>query len=142
MLALLLAGCATRREAVAPPAQQPEPAKEQPAEPPASNAGTSAPTSLDEDEKDGAPLTTIEAAEAEFARVERELDGLWASAEKPEAKAQDKLAPCDTSCKAFLSLERAATAICRIAGDTDPRCTRARKTVEKNRQRIAECACE
>jgi len=74
--------------------------------------------------------------------VERELDGLWAGAEKPEAKARDDLAlRCETSCKAFLSLERAAAAICRLAGDADARCTLARKTLEKNRQRISECAC-
>jgi len=110
------------------------------AEPPAPNAGTAAPTSLDQDE--GLEPTTIEAAEAEFARVERELDGLWAAAEKPEAKAKDDLAiRCETSCKAFLSLERAAAAICRIAGDADSRCAAAQKTVEKNRQRISECAC-
>jgi hypothetical protein len=139
LVGILLGGCARRGEAGAPATPRPEPAKEQPASEPAPNAGA-APSSLDED--DGSKLTTIEAAEAEFARVEQQLDGLWAGAEKPDKKAEsDPLAACDTSCKAFLSLERAAAAICRLAGEADARCMQARKSVERNRQRIAECAC-
>jgi hypothetical protein len=137
LLIALVFGCARPGEAASPPSQTPEqPAGEQPAP----NGGAAAPTSLEGDE--GPALTTIEAAEAEFARVERQLDGLWAEGERPEAKGSDDLAlRCETACKAFLSLERAAVAICRLGGDADSRCTLARRTVEKNRQRISECAC-
>ena len=139
LLAALIVGCAPSGKAVPPPVQTTEPATEQPAG--AQDAPEAdAPTSLDED--DGPALTTVEAAQAEFTRVERQLDGLWGEAAKAEGKAQDDLAiRCETSCKAFLSLERSAAAICRLAGDADARCTLARKTVEKNRQRISECAC-
>jgi hypothetical protein len=143
MLAVAFAGCAARGEAGSPPAKQPQPETPQPAvQEPAPNASPSGPSLLDQDE--GPPLTTIEAAEAEFARVEREFDGLWPApekADKAEAKPRDELAGCDQSCKAFLSLERAAAAICRLAGDADSRCTRAKKILEKNRQRMADCAC-
>ena len=122
------AGCARVGKDGSTPAKQPVPAQQ-----PAGQPG-----SVGQDE--GAELTTVEAAEAEFARVERELDGLWGGADKPEAK-DDRANRCETSCKAFLSLERAAAAICRLAGDADQRCAGAKKTVEKNRQRIAECAC-
>src|SRR6185503_3327901 len=136
----LLAACAPRGEAGSPPAKQPEPVTQQPGpEQPAPNAGAAGPSSLEQGE--GSELTTIEAAEAEFSRVSRELDALWTEAEKPEAKARDEFSACDPSCKAFLSLERAAAAICRLAGDADSRCAQAKKTVEKNRQRIADCAC-
>jgi hypothetical protein len=157
-LIALLFGCGGGMQGAPAPAA-PEPAPEAPAAEQAEpSASESAPSSLDRDE--GPPLTTLQAAETEFARVERQLDALWtpaapsaspapeapgkagSEAQQPEAKASDDLAlRCETACKAFLSLERAAAAICRLGGEADARCTRAKSTVEKNRQRISECAC-
>jgi hypothetical protein len=51
-------------------------------------------------------------------------------------------ARCPKACKAFASLERAGDAICRLAGENDARCTRAKDVVKQNATRVAACGCE
>lgn len=56
-------------------------------------------------------------------------------------KAEGVDSRCAHACKAFDSLSRAADAICRIAGERDERCTRARDTRDQNRARVQSCGC-
>lgn len=48
---------------------------------------------------------------------------------------------CESACKAFASLERAAKGVCRLTKDDDARCVRAKEIVEENRTRVAACKC-
>lgn len=48
---------------------------------------------------------------------------------------------CASLCRAFSSLQRAQVALCRLAGEGDPRCTEARRIVEDNAKRVARCGC-
>jgi|RhiMethySRZTD1v2_1073278.scaffolds.fasta_scaffold05021_9 hypothetical protein len=65
---------------------------------------------------------------------------------KSEAQAEKKVesAPprCHSLCQAFSSLARAADAVCRLAGEADDRCTRARTSVRTHFQRVASCRCK
>jgi len=49
--------------------------------------------------------------------------------------------PCATACSALASMRRAVDAICRMAGEGDPRCVEARKTLADDDARIARCGC-
>ncbi len=48
---------------------------------------------------------------------------------------------CVSSCRAIASMRRAVTALCRMAGPDDARCTDAKKTLESSESRIATCHC-
>lgn len=50
-------------------------------------------------------------------------------------------APCDIACVALASMERAATYLCRLAGEGDPRCPAARGRVRAARDRVQAAAC-
>lgn len=45
--------------------------------------------------------------------------------------------PCDTACRALVSMERAAEHLCGLAGDSDPRCGGARTRVKGASERVA-----
>jgi len=68
-----------------------------------------------------------------------------AEAEAPKDRAEKKAAEpetsCQTACRAFASLERAADSVCRLAGPKDSRCTRAQEIVTTNTPRVASCGC-
>ncbi len=49
--------------------------------------------------------------------------------------------PCEHACRAFASMERAVAAVCRLAGEADVKCTRARKVLDDNTARVKACAC-
>lgn len=49
--------------------------------------------------------------------------------------------PCELACRALASMKRAADAVCRLAGETDPRCTDARRRVSESETRVAACSC-
>lgn len=61
----------------------------------------------------------------------------------PPAKAEKKSAEssCSTACRAFASLERAASAVCRITGEKDGRCSHAHAVLADAKQRVAVCTC-
>jgi hypothetical protein len=65
-----------------------------------------------------------------------------ADAEDP-AKDQKKSegSSCPTACHAFSSLDRAATAVCRITGEKDGRCSHAHAVVADAKKRVAACPC-
>jgi hypothetical protein len=119
------------------------------------------PTSVAAEEKDTADFSSVEQAEAELRRAREALEVALAppppaspatgssGAEarppagtppepRPEKKAES---PCETACRALASLERAAAAVCRLAGEADARCTRAKQTVAESSRRVAACGC-
>jgi len=156
LLALATIGACTKE---APPAQSPEPSGGMPgstAEPSKTADEEAAPSSTT---TTGAELENLEQAEAALARARQQLDTVLGaapaagesgaekddadrSAERPRSEAEKKAdSPCVTACRAFASLERAQLAVCRLAGDADARCTRAKSMVEESARRIARCGC-
>lgn len=93
-----------------------------------------------EDERDDG-FTTLASAEAAFAKAKSELETLVVVGGKAVALSTGD-AKCERACKAFSSLERAASGICRIAGESDARCTKARGVVTEHRPRVAACGCD
>lgn len=67
-----------------------------------------------------------------------------AADEAPKGKAEKKRSEtsCQTACRAFQSLGRAADSICRLAGDEDERCGRAREVVTQAERRVTACGCK
>jgi hypothetical protein len=49
---------------------------------------------------------------------------------------------CENACRAFASLSRAASAVCRMDGDNGAHCTRAKRVVSDSQSRVASCACQ
>jgi hypothetical protein len=62
-------------------------------------------------------------------------------ASKPKADKKAGETSCQTACRAFQSLGRAAASICRLAGDGDERCEHARSVVARAERRVAACGC-
>jgi hypothetical protein len=125
----------------------PPPAPEVPAEPSADDeakkkeikSADKAPSSLRRDE----PKTLAE-AEAALSKAERDLDRLLTAGTGKSGKAAPLSvgdSRCDEACKAFASLKRAADAVCRLAGETNTRCARARDLVKENEGRVKSCNC-
>jgi len=48
---------------------------------------------------------------------------------------------CASSCRALASMRRAVTALCRMTGDGDNRCTDARRTLADNEAKVTVCKC-
>jgi hypothetical protein len=61
-------------------------------------------------------------------------------AEKADKKGRDQ-PNCDLACRAFSSLARAASAVCRLDGDGGERCGRARQTLSDAEARVSGCSC-
>jgi hypothetical protein len=68
-------------------------------------------------------------------------DGAPPAAPAPKAEKKSAETGCATACRAFSSLGRAASAVCRIAGEKDPRCTQAHGVVADAEKRVAACGC-
>lgn len=50
--------------------------------------------------------------------------------------------PCSIACRALASMDRAATHLCGLSGESDPACTSARERVKNASDRVsARCAC-
>ena len=150
LLPFAAAGC-KRAETMAPESPR--------AEPP----GAAAPSSIEPAKKDAneESFTTLDEAQRALSAAEGELASLFApaqpagpppppapaaggtGAEKPSAldTEQKPASRCELACKAFSSLGRAADAVCRLAGEQDARCARARSSVDDNRRRVASCGC-
>jgi hypothetical protein len=125
-------------EAPSTPAAPAEPHSEQPAvksgsEPPAEGTGSP----LDKNE-----YKNVGEAESALASAKSELDQLL---QKPGGGA-DRLSVgdsrCENACKALASMKRAADAVCRLAGDGDTRCKKARTLVKDSEGRVSVCKCD
>ena len=58
--------------------------------------------------------------------------------ESPRTAAADS---CSQSCRALSSMRRAVTALCRMTGEEDARCSDAKKTLSDSESRVARCHC-
>lgn len=103
--------------------------------------------------------TSLAEAEAALEKARAELGAPRAEARpaesQPEKAKRPSTAPaggaaplaegaerCVNACKAFASLKRAASAVCRLAGDTNARCKRAQTIVQDSEARVAVCKCD
>src|SRR5450755_3717761 len=111
-------------------------------------------------------LSTLEAAERALNQAKADLDRLALAeptpeiarsadaAEKKDAKrgapsAAGASAPagsapsgqCEEACRAFASLTRAASAVCRLDGDGGSHCSHAKRVVTESQRRVANCTC-
>lgn len=108
---------------------------------------------------------SIEEAQAEIAAAQAQLGGSGGSsrfapapgaapaagASKPPATAPappsaDTARPsaedrCGSPCRALASMRRAVTALCRMTGNEDARCTDAKRTLVDSEGRVAPCSC-
>jgi hypothetical protein len=145
----------SERYASPPPAQAPAP-------PPAAESGPPTTMGAPEPKKSQSAPETLAEAEAALTQARAELDSAWAElgrggasapARAPAGRAADERetrasagaskseSRCGNACRAFASLERAAGAVCRLAGDATERCARARKIREQSELRVTTCGC-
>jgi hypothetical protein len=153
----------------APPAAEAAPSSAAPASPAAAPApqGLDQARSTESAAKDE-EFTNLEAAERALNQAKSDLDrlaladapvriGRAAPADgAPKAEKKDKSASgagaaaaspapnalCDNACRAFASLTRAASAVCRLDGNGGSHCSRAKKVVADSQQRVSSCACQ
>ena len=59
----------------------------------------------------------------------------------PKTKNEAPTDACTSPCRAFASMRRAVEALCRMTGETDERCVKARRTLETTNGRVASCRC-
>lgn len=116
--------------------------------------------------RDGEGPQTIEEAQDQIAEAQARLGGgaieekptdtpapTPAPAEGSDGKKKDAQSPprggatatptnrCESSCRAYASMRRAVESLCRMTGETDERCIRARRTLETSTSRVATCMC-
>jgi hypothetical protein len=92
-----------------------------------------------------APVQVGRAAPADGAPKAEKKDKSAHSASASAGAAAASPAPsalCDNACRAFASLSRAASAVCRLDGDGGSHCSRAKKVVADSQQRVSSCACQ
>lgn len=119
-------------------------------------------------QEDEAEFSTLEAAERALNQAKADLDRLALAepapavgpnaaadraAEKKESKAgrapsaagaaapAKSNAVCEDACRAFSSLSRAASAVCRLDGENGTHCSRAKHVQADAQQRVASCSC-
>lgn len=138
-------GTAAGDPGAAQPGYGVSPAPEAPGAP---NTGSLPSSTVQPDTKPAEPLDkpveykTIEEAETALASGKTELDKLLTKAGGGADRLTTDDARCENACKAFSSMKRAADAVCRLAGDPDPRCKKARTLVNRSEARVAVCKCE
>lgn len=95
---------------------------------------------------------TVEEAQDRIARARAELETPpaqpGAASATPPAKQEESrraesgsASACSNPCRALQSMKRAVEALCRMAGDSDTRCTDARRTLDESTSRVASCRC-
>ncbi|HEY8087975.1 MAG TPA: hypothetical protein VIF09_09020 [Polyangiaceae bacterium] len=129
----------------------------------ASATGGASPTTAEPAAESAREPASIEEAQAQLARARADLGGwvapdgksrLDSTSKEPaeERKLEQPTSPatgdfrdaaggCATACRAMGSMKRAVDAICRMAGEADPRCTEARKTLTDSAGRVVGCGC-
>lgn len=103
--------------------------------------------------------TTVAEAQDQIERLRAELGGAdqdkdkktSVDAERPSAdtsssavreeRAAGATDACASSCRALSSMRRAVSALCRMTGDEDARCSDAKKTLGESESRVARCHC-
>lgn len=112
-------------------------------------------------------FATVEAAERALNQAKSDLDRLALAEPSPVQSrraadgAEKKSAPraqapspagaaasaapnpqCEDACRAFASLSRAASAVCRLDGDSGAHCGRAKRMVSDSERRVSSCVCQ
>ena len=82
-------------------------------------------------------LDTIEGAEQALADDLQVLDAAFSDATALSASSDR----CNRVCRAIGSMRRSVDAICRLAGDDDERCKKARGSLDRNDKRVKESSC-
>lgn len=150
----------------APAAELPPPAEAAPAAPAPAPQGLDKLRDTEAGQSDDFP--DLEAAERALNQAKSDLDRLalaepvrpvgragsadGASASRAEKKDAKRPAPsaapasnapnvCESACRAFASLSRAARAVCRLDGDSGAHCTHAKRVVSDSQSRVSSCAC-
>ena len=163
------APAASSTSTIAPADQRvatPESAVAAPAPAPASAQGLDTPKS--KAARDEAEFGSLEEAERALNQAKADLDRLalaepapaigrsgssGPAAEKKESKPARAPSPagaaapvksnavCEEACRAFSSLARAASAVCRLDGATGSHCNHAKHVLADAQQRVASCSC-
>jgi type IV secretory pathway VirB10-like protein len=126
-------------------ATTPEPAQNQAPPPPAGlpSGGAQPATPADKKALDQpVEYQSVEEAEKALTGAKTELDKLLTKASGGADRLSTDDARCENACKAFSSMKRAGDAVCRLAGDSDPRCKKARTLVKGSESRVAVCKCD
>jgi hypothetical protein len=90
-----------------------------------------------------APVQVGRAAPADGApKAAKKEKNAHAASAGAAAASSAPAALCDNACRAFASLSRAASAVCRLDGDGGSHCSRAKKVVADSQQRVSSCACQ
>jgi len=90
-----------------------------------------------------APVQIGRAAPADRApKAEKKDKSAHAASAGEAAPSSAPTALCDNACRAFASLSRAASAVCRLDGNGGSHCSRAKKVVADSQQRVSACACQ
>jgi hypothetical protein len=108
-----------------------------PASPSPAPAKNAAPTTLEREP------STIDEATQQLAQARAVLEpehDEQAGGQPPHAL-DSASSECEGACRAIASMRRAVDALCRLAGDTDDRCTDARATLSRCETRVAKCGC-
>lgn len=88
----------------------------------------------------GDQFALLSDAEAALKAADQQLERLYLVSGKASQLAEND-DRCVRACAAFSSLERAAAGVCRLAGERDARCTKARGRVSHHQAKIAACSC-
>lgn len=90
----------------------------------------------------GSEATTVEQALADLEEDEELFMTALDDAQRAaELSGGDRGGPCLRACQALGSMRRSVTAVCRLAGDADARCARARSVLDRSEGRIADARC-
>jgi type IV secretory pathway VirB10-like protein len=109
---------------------------------PSGGAQPATPTDKKEALDQPAEYQTVEEAEKALTGAKTELDKLLTKAGGGADRLASEDSRCESACKAFSSMKRAGDAVCRLAGDSDARCKKARTLVKGSESRVAVCKCE
>jgi hypothetical protein len=141
LVARFLAPCALAGLLVACGGAESSPAKAPaPAAPSATATPERDPTSVAEAQEQ------IDRARAELSGTKEDKDTAKPADVSPgtgvhEERSASSTDTCASSCRALSSMRRAVTALCRMTGDEDTRCSDAKKTLSQSESRVARCHC-
>jgi hypothetical protein len=157
-IGFLAVSCARARASEAPTSAPVESQEAAPAAPEPAPA-TPAPAGLGPTDAATTEYQTLAEAEGALEKAKAEIDRLAfaqppstsaeAAPSKKEAADKGAEAPgaqkaesgCNTACRAFASLLRAANAVCRLDAEGGDRCSRAKLVVSDAERRVSSCGC-
>jgi hypothetical protein len=138
-----VSGCAARPEA--PPAAGASPERRLELREPATVEEAQAQLEQARAQLTGAAPTPTTPATGATVESAPGAGGATSAAESPpvhaDSSGKESSHRCGNACVAMTSMRHAVDAICRMAGETDARCTDARKTLKDSETRVTGCGC-